>query len=373
MKSPAKRPGAAARPAFSFIDLFAGIGGLRLGFEAAGGQCVFTSEWDRFARETYRANFDCSGHALAGDITQVPADAIPPHDVLLAGFPCQPFSLAGLGHKNKKGEKHGFADKTQGTLFFDIARIIAHHRPAAFFLENVRNLVHHDKGRTFKTIVDTLQKDLGYHVQYRVINAKGLVPQSRPRVYIMGFREDCGFRFDDFAPKLPSHLPILKDILLPTREIGPELTLSDKMMAWVERQAARNKSKGNGFRTRYLGPKDTIPALIASYGCDREFFIKQRRKNPRRLAARECARAMGFPDSFDIPVSRSQAYRQFGNSVVVPLIAQIARAMIPFIMEIAGKTAYIKRHDRPRPKNRRMSAPAMPVRSHARKGLSSRV
>lgn len=329
------RSGAHQRPAFSFIDLFAGIGGMRLGFEFAGGRCIFTSEWDKFARQTYTANHDCTEHALAGDIAKVPEDAIPPHDVLLAGFPCQPFSRAGLGFKNKNNIKHGFADKTQGTLFFDVARIIAYHKPQAFLLENVKHLIHHDKGKTFQMILDVLKNDLGYHVQYRVLNAKGLVPQNRNRVYIIGFREKTGFDFDDFEIEYPDPLPVLGDILQPQKDIGDDFTLSDKMMAWVEHQAERNRLKGNGFKTRYLGRDDTIPTIIASYASDREFFIRQSGKNPRRLSPRECARAMGFPDSFTIPVSKTQAYRQFGNSVVVPLISQIAVYMSEFL--VAGK------------------------------------
>lgn len=348
MKFP-RKPGAHARHGhsslpFTFIDLFAGIGGMRQSFERAGGECAFTSEWNKFAQETYRANFDCSRHAVAGDITKVPPDAIPPHDILLAGFPCQPFSLAGIGAKNKSGSKHGFADKTQGTLFFDIARIIAHHKPKAFLLENVKNLLHHDKGRTFQVILETLEKELGYHVQYRVLNARGLVPQNRERVFIVGFRPYMGFDFDSFKIKYPTAAPKLADILLPQKEVPPEFTLSDRYFAWVEKQQARNRAKGNGFRTRYLGPEDTIPALIASYGSDREFFIKQRGKNPRRLTPRECARAMGFPESFVIPVSKTQAWRQFGNSVTIPLVAQIATAMTPFLVEKEVKSAYPLQH-----------------------------
>lgn len=374
MTSPTTRPGAFSRPAFSFIDLFAGIGGMRLAFEQNGGRCIFSSEWNNFARQTYQANFDCRDHALAGDITKVPADAIPPHDVLLAGFPCQPFSLIGMGTKNKRGQKHGFADKIQGTLFFDIARIIAHHKPKAFLLENVKNLIHHDKGRTFQTILDTLENDLGYHVQWRVLNAKGVVPQSRNRVFIMGFRDETDFDFSLFEIAYPAKSPVLRDILQPSRELPADVTLSDKGMAWVERQAARNLKRGNGFRTRYLGPSDTLPAILASYGSDREFFIKQRGKNPRRLTPRECARAMGFPDDFEIPVSKTQAYRQFGNSVAVPLVTQIAKAMAPHVcfVEKDGAPLYSGRHDRSWLQD--MPSPAsLPLLARERVGVDSRV
>ncbi|MES2983954.1 MAG: DNA (cytosine-5-)-methyltransferase [Pseudomonadota bacterium] len=333
---------------YSFVDLFAGIGGLRLAFEGAGGQCIFTSEWNRFAQATYHANFDCSGHALAGDITRIPADAVPPHDLLLAGFPCQPFSLAGVGTRNKLGQKHGFADATQGTLFFEIARMLGYHRPKAFLLENVKNLIHHDAGKTFATIRDVLEKQLGYHVQYRVLNANGLVPQNRNRVFIIGFRERTAFDLSALQIRYPATLPTVGDILLPARQVPALFTLSDGYFAWVRQQAARNRARGNGFTTRYLSPQDTMPALIASYGSDRAFFIKQRGKNPRRLTPRECARAMGFPDEFAIVVSKTQAYRQFGNSVVVPLVAQIAAAMRPHLSQVTAWpfALYNPRHDR---------------------------
>ena len=337
MKKPASRPGADLRPAFTIIDLFAGIGGMRMAFERSGGRCVFISERDRFAQETYRANFDCAGHALAGDIRAVPADAIPPHDVLLAGFPCQPFSLAGMGGKNGLGRPHGFSDRVQGTLFFDLARVIAHHRPKAFLLENVRHLLHHDQGRTFQAIIETLRDALGYRVQWRVLNAKDLLPQSRNRVFIAGFRSQTAFDLEQFSIAYPCQAPVIGDILQRRCDLPPSVTLSNKGLAWVERQAARHRERGNRFRTRYLGPRDTLPALLASYGADRAFFIRQRGRNPRRLAPRECARAMGFPDSFVIPVSRTQAYRQFGNSVAVPLVAQLAAAMAPAIRAMTSE------------------------------------
>jgi len=341
------KPGALVHPAFTFIDLFAGIGGMRLAFEQAGGNCIFTSEWNKFSQQTYKANFNCRYHAVSGDVTQIPADAIPYHDLLVAGFPCQPFSLIGLGAKNRLGQKHGFKDKIQGTLFFDIARVIEHHRPKAFVLENVKNLLHHDKGQTFETIIKTLKDELGYHVQWRVLNAKGIVPQSRNRIFIVGFHDKNDFDFSGFEIQYPPKLPTLANILEPDRVVGDLYTLSDKMMAFVERQAKRNKERGNGFKTRYLDKNDTIPAIVASYGSDREFFVAQDGKNPRRLSPRECARAMGFTDSFIIPVSKTQAYRQFGNSVAVPLVAQIAQYIQPFIVERKVETEYIKPHAYP--------------------------
>ena len=202
------KPGAA----FRFIDLFAGIGGMRKAFDAAGGQCVFTSEWNKYARMTYQANYECD-HEVAGDITKIEASEIPVHDVLVAGFPCQPFSIAGVSKKNSLGRAHGFEDKTQGTLFFDVARILAHHRPAAFLLENVKNLKGHDKGRTFQTIMETLRDELGYHVHHRIIDAQHWVPQHRERIFIVGFREDVPFDFDQLV--FPEKPPVLGDILHP--------------------------------------------------------------------------------------------------------------------------------------------------------------
>ena len=185
--------GAKPEADFTFIDLFAGIGGLRRGFESIGGRCVFTSEWDKYSQKTYRANFPDDDHEINGDITKVAVTDIPAHDVLLAGFPCQPFSIAGVSKKNALGRAHGFEDKTQGTLFFDVARIIAHHRPTAFLLENVRNLVGHDKGKTFQTIKDVLTNELGYTIDFRVIDGRYWTPQHRERIFIVGFREDQGF------------------------------------------------------------------------------------------------------------------------------------------------------------------------------------
>lgn len=340
-----QKPGAFVRPAFSFIDLFAGIGGLRLPFDALGGHCAFTSEKDKFARETYRANFDCRYHAIGGDITQIPADAIPPHDLLLAGFPCQPFSMAGIGFKNQRGRKTGFGDRTQGTMFFEIVRMLARHRPQAFLLENVKNLLHHDRGKTFEIIRQTLADDLGYQVQWRTLNAKGLVPQSRNRLFIVGFRDACAFDFDALSIVYPDTLPILGDILEPEEDIGDAYTLRDGTYAYVQKRAALREARGYGFSTRYLGPEDTLPTLVASHGADRGFFIKQAGSNPRRLSPRECARAQGFPDSFKIPVSKTQAYRQFGNSVAVPLVMQIAKAMQPYLVDNLSTPVYNSNYD----------------------------
>lgn len=339
-------PGAFLRPAFSFVDLFAGIGGFRLAFEAIGGRCTFTSEWDKFAQQTYRANFDCRDHAIGGDITQIPADAIPPHDLLTAGFPCQPFSAVGLGTKRHYGLKHGFADETQGTSFFDVARIIDHHRPRAFLLENVKNLLHHDGGRTFDVMRRTLADELGYYVQWRVLNAKGLVPQSRGRVFILGFRDPCDFDLNAFEITYPERPPVLGDIMEPD-EVTAAYSLSDRMDAYVRHRNTVHRERGNGFRTRYLGPDDTLPAIPARYTSTIEFFIEQAGRNPRRLSPRECARAQGFPDSFKIPVSKTQAYKQFGNTVAVPLVTQLAKAIQPCLVDQASNHLYTSKDDCP--------------------------
>lgn len=337
---------------FTFIDLFAGIGGIRKGFESIGGECVFTCEWDRFSRQTYRANF-FDDHEIAGDITQVHASDIPAHDVLLAGFPCQPFSLAGISKKNSLGRDHGFKCETQGTLFFDVARIIEHHRPKAFLLENVKHLKRHDGGKTFEVIMKTLKEELGYTVDYIVVDGKGYVPQHRERIYIAGFLEDTGFKFSDFEFKKPNEGPKLSSILHNDNEvseapytvstntkktiINKKYTLSEKLWSYLQAYAEKHRKKGNGFGFGLVGPDDTARTLSARYHKDgSEILIRQVRKRPRRLTPRECARLMGFDEGrtpeFNIPVSDTQAYRQFGNSVVVPVIKEIASMMLPHIM-----------------------------------------
>jgi len=336
--------------AFRFIDLFAGIGGMRLAFERQGGRCVFTSEWDDYARKTYAANFrDSSGHVFVGDITNVHEKDVPDHDVLLAGFPCQPFSIAGVSKKNALGRPHGFSDKTQGTLFFDVARIIAEKKPKAFLLENVKNLVGHDKGRTFSTILDVLRNELGYTVFTRVINGKHFVPQHRERIIIVGFRDPTTpFSWDaldlrpfDEGPKLGSILhkadgtePAEWTYIEGSRgKVSSKYTLSEKLWTYLQDYAAKHREKGNGFGFGLVGPKDTTRTLSARYYKDgSEILVTQgSRKCPRRLTPRECARLMGFDDTFRIPVSDTRAYKQFGNSVVVPAIAEVARLMAPFL------------------------------------------
>lgn len=333
--------------AFTFIDLFAGIGGIRMGFEQQGGHCVFTSEWNSFAVKTYMENYppDAS-HMFAGDITQVDAEDIPDHDVLLAGFPCQPFSIAGVSKKNALGRAHGFECATQGTLFFDVARIIAEKRPKAFLLENVKNLLSHDKGNTFRVILETLRDELGYHINYRVIDGQHFVPQHRERIIIIGFRDDCSFSFDDLD--LPESGPRMASILHPedgseTAEepytAGPQgkvnskYTLTPRLWEYLQAYAEKHRAAGNGFGFGMVSADGVARTLSARYYKDgSEILVQQKRKRPRRLTPRECARLMGFPDTFRIPVSDTQAYRQFGNSVIVPVMAEVARIMVPHII-----------------------------------------
>lgn len=333
--------------AFKFIDLFAGIGGLRLGFESIGGTCVFTSEWDQYAQKTYHENFG-DEHPINGDIRKIKEAEIPAHDVLLAGFPCQPFSIAGVSKKISLGRKHGFADETQGTLFFDVARIIRHHRPKAFLLENVKNLASHDGGNTFRVIRKVLEEELGYHVQVRIIDAKSFVPQHRERVFIVGFRKQNDFRLDKLNVPDPKKGPKLKTVLHSGAEkdevpyttgagqAAEKYTLSDKLWSYLQGYAQKHKAAGNGFGFGLFGPDGVARTLSARYYKDgSEILIMQEGKNPRRLTPRECARLMGFDNKrrkFKIPVSDTRAYKQFGNAVVVPVIETIAKGMAPFIL-----------------------------------------
>lgn len=334
---------------FRFIDLFAGIGGIRMAFEAHGGRCVFTSEWNPHAQKTYLANFPEAVHALEGDITKVDARDIPDHDVLLAGFPCQPFSIAGVSKKNALGRAHGFADETQGTLFFDVARIIAEKRPAAFLLENVKNLVSHDKGNTFRVIKKVLTEELGYHIEFKVVDGAHFVPQHRERILIVGFREPTDFSFDDMV--LPEVKQTMKDILHPQdgseepeahytvgtkAKVDARYTLTPRLWAYLQAYAMKHRAAGNGFGFGLVTGESVARTLSARYYKDgSEILVSQGpRKRPRRLTPRECARLMGFPDDFVIPVSDTQAYKQFGNSVVMPVMREVARVMKPRIMEL---------------------------------------
>lgn len=253
--------------------------------------------------------------------------------LLLAGFPCQPFSIAGVSKKQSMGRPTGFEDKTQGTLFFDVARIIKAKQPKAFLLENVKNLLSHDRGRTFKTIYSVLTEDLGYHVTYKLIDAAGFVPQHRERTYIVGFREENGFTFDDVKPIAHGNVG---SILLPASQVPDKYVLSDKLWTYLQNYKKKHEAAGNGFGYGMVdAATDHTRTLSARYGKDGSEILVSRGegKNPRRLTPRECARLMGYPDSFSIPVSDTQAYRQFGNSVAVPVIRAIGEAMKPYLSD----------------------------------------
>lgn len=316
-------------PVFSdirFVDLFAGIGGMRLGFEAAGARCVFSVEWDKHCKKTYEANF---GDIPAGDIRTIDADNIPDHEILVGGFPCQPFSIAGVSKKNSLGHAHGFRCQTQGTLFFDVARIIAEKQPRAFILENVKNLLRHDKGRTFRVIEETLRDELGYQVDWKVLDARHVLPHHRERVFIIGTKPALAFRFPKTAEleryRVYSRLGDLLEAKLPEK-----YTLTDHLWDYLQRYAEKHKAAGNGFGFGLNGPNDIARTLSARYYKDgSEILIRQSKRNPRRLTPRECARLLGFPDSFVIPVSDTQAYKQFGNSVAVPVVQAIAEQLVP--------------------------------------------
>lgn len=363
---------------FDFIDLFAGIGGIRRGFEDIGGRCVMTSEWNKFSVQTYKANYysDPQAHVFNEDIRQITLSdkediseddaykhidaTVPKHDVLLAGFPCQPFSIAGVSKKNSLGLKHGFECKTQGTLFFDVARIIAVKRPAAFVLENVKNLKSHDKGRTFKVITETLE-ELGYWIsdmQYegssdpKIVDGIHFVPQHRERIVLVGFRKDLevhsGFSLKELSKQFPKQKPVLSDILEDV--VDDKYILTPKLWEYLFNYSIKHKEKGNGFGYGLVKGTDTTRTLSARYhkdgseilidrgfNPDKPLSDKKNQKNrPRRLTPRECARLMGYDSpevaNFRIPVSDTQAYRQFGNSVVVPVFAAVAKLMKPYIV-----------------------------------------
>ena len=384
------------KTSFRFIDLFAGIGGIRRGFEAIGGECVFTSEWDKYAIQTYKANFysDPENHVFNKDIRDVTLSnrpdisedkayrhiekVVPDHDVLLAGFPCQPFSLAGVSKKNSLGRSHGFECKTQGTLFFDVARIIKAKQPAAFLLENVKNLKSHDKGRTFEVIIETLE-ELGYRIadmdscgadDPKIIDGQHFVPQHRERIVLVGFRKDLGvhngFTLKGIKRSFPKDRPLFSDIL--DKDVDDKYILTPRLWEYLYEYAKKHQAKGNGFGYGLVNPDDpnavarTLSAryhkdgseILVDRGWDRElgekdfWNKKNQERRPRRLTPRECARLMGFDrpgeSSFVIPVSDTQAYRQFGNSAVVPVFEAVAKLMKSRILKVksfekAGRTA----------------------------------
>lgn len=368
--------------AFRFIDLFAGIGGIRSGFEAIGGQCVFTSEWNKHAVRTYKANWYCDEHqhrfnqdirdvTLSGDAQVNEEQAyqhirqqIPDHDVLLAGFPCQPFSLAGVSKKNALGRKHGFEDEAQGTLFFDVARIITARKPAIFVLENVKNLKSHDKGNTFRIIMSTLD-DLGYDVadaavtgspDPKIVDGKHFLPQHRERIVLVGFRRDLAlpaFTLSALPSLYPQQRTPLKALLDPV--VDEKYILTPTLWKYLYQYAKKHQARGNGFGYGLVDPaveQGVVRTLSARYYKDGSEILIDRgwnkalgeedfdhadnqQRRPRRLTPRECARLMGFEQPgeqrFHIPVSDTQAYRQFGNSVVVPAFAAVARLLLPWI------------------------------------------
>ena len=370
---------------FRFIDLFAGIGGIRRGFDEIGGECVFTSEWNKYAVRTYKANhYSSKNHVFNEDIRDITLsnrahvsegeasdhidDAIRDHDILLAGFPCQPFSIAGVSKKNSLGRAHGFECNTQGTLFFDVARIIQVKQPAAFVLENVKNLKSHDKGNTFRVILDTLD-ELGYEVadvnyegsqDPKIIDARHFVPQHRERIILVGFRRDLnvheGFTLKKIKEHYPKRVPSFREILEPVAEVDSKYILTPKLWKYLYDYAAKHKAKGNGFGFGLTGPNDVARTLSARYYKDGSEILVDRGWNmeagfddiinqsnrPRRLTPKECARLMGFDkpgeSNFKIPVSDTQAYKQFGNSVAVPVFRAVAHLIKDRILEAKAKS-----------------------------------
>lgn len=313
------------------IELFCGIGCFRIAFEQAGVRCAFSSDCDKFSQQTYEANF---GERPRGDIHGVAVAEIPSHDILCAGFPCQPFSIAGVSKKLSLGRKHGFKDEKQGNLFFSIAEIIDYHRPSAFVLENVKNLKTHDGGRTFDIIFRTLTEALGYTVYHKIIDAKSVVPQHRERIFLVGFREWRYFDFPQFNEKGPKLGSILES------EPDSKYTLTDHLWNYLQNYAAKHKAAGHGFGFGLVTESDTTRTLSARYHKDgSEILISQNGRNPRRLTPRECARLMGYPDTYKIVVSDTQAYRQFGNSVVVPVVKRIASAVLHALRQPLGVPA----------------------------------
>ncbi len=324
-----------ANPRFTFIDLFAGIGGFRIAMQRNQGECVFSSEWDKMAQRTYYANF---GEIPFGDITKTETKEWIPNkfDVLCGGFPCQPFSIAGVSKKISLGRKHGFEDEKQGNLFFHVAEIIEKHRPKAFFLENVKNLVSHDKGNTFKVIKETLI-DLGYSFHFKVLNGKHFVPQNRERTFMVGFDNRVFHGKENFEfPELPTPSKKIKDIL--EKKVDPKYTLTDHLWKYLQDYSKKHKEKGNGFGFGLVDLDGISRTMSARYYKDgSEILIPQKGKNPRRLSIRESARLQGYPEHFIVDaVSMNQGYKQFGNSVVMPLIEVIGEKIVE-VLERKGK------------------------------------
>ncbi|MFZ4762802.1 MAG: DNA (cytosine-5-)-methyltransferase [Alphaproteobacteria bacterium] len=327
---------------FRFIDLFAGIGGFRIALDQLGGDCVFSSDYDKYSQLTYEANF---GYKPFGDITHIDEKNIPVHDVLCAGFPCQPFSIAGVSKKNSLGRKHGFDDEKQGNLFFHIIRIINYHKPKILFLENVKNLKSHDKGNTWKVIAMELNK-AGYYIFHKIIDGKYYVPQHRERLFIICFRKDLFVDIDfEFPPYPMKRLYELRDIV--EKEVDKKYTLSDNLWNYLQQRKIKQQDKGNGFGYGLIDStiEEYTRTLSARYYKDgSEILIVQQGSCPRKLTPRECAKLQGFPDDFIIAVSDTQAYKQFGNSVVVPAIKTTFEQVIKTVMEFEkGKARKISR------------------------------
>ena len=316
------------KPPFPFIDLFAGIGGIRIALESAGGKCVFSSESDRFCRETYQANF---GEMPYGDITKIDPVSIPDHDVLAGGFPCQTFSISGVSCRNYLGREHGFRDKTKGTLFFNIAEILGVKKPKMFLLENVKNLRDHNNGNTFKVIMTTLD-DLGYTVWNRILDSGHWVPQHRERIFLVGILRS---HFGDFAsftvPKIPKAKPPVMSSIL-DGDADPKYTLTDRMWKCLQNHAERHKAQGHGFKYGLVTGDSVAKTLKHRYYKDgSEILVEQPGRNPRRLTPNECRKLMGFPETFKVPAVDSRAYKQFGNSVVVPVVSHLAKAIATYL------------------------------------------
>ncbi|QAB15191.1 DNA cytosine methyltransferase [Hydrogenovibrio thermophilus] len=316
-------------PLFNFIDLFAGIGGFRLAMQNQNGKCVFSCEWDSYAKKTYETNF---GEIPFGDIRKIDELEIPDHDVLCAGFPCQPFSLAGVSARNSRNTAHGFACETQGTLFFDIARIVEAKKPKVLFLENVRNIVNHDKGKTFSIIKSTIES-LGYNFSYKVVDASPLVPQKRVRTYMVCTPKNMPeFSFPEIQGEPLPLKSILEDV------VDESFTISDRLWEGHQRRTRNNLSRGTGFTAFCADIEKPSNTIVARYGKDgKECLIPQKESNPRMLTPRECARLQGFPEPFIIPVAKTAAYRQFGNSVAVPVVTEIAKAIVAYLDICKGK------------------------------------
>ena len=320
---------------FTFVDICAGIGGMRIAFENLGGKCVFSSEWDKFCQITYQENFN---ETPFGDITKISMKNIPKHDILIAGFPCQPFSKSGLAIRAKLNRVNGMDDKEQGQIFFRLTKIIRSKKPKAVFFENVPRLLSINQGKEFQVILHEMKK-LGYSCNYKVINSENVVPQRRERLYMVFIKGKTIFNF----PEMPNLNTALKSIL--ERRVEEKYTLSDNTWNWLQSHAKKHAKKGNGFGYRMANRKKTTCTLSARYGKDgSEILIPQRNKNPRKLNPRECARLMGFPDDFIIPVSDTQAYKQFGNSVVISVVYLIGYEILMSIKKTMQNRSHIQQY-----------------------------